>query len=113
MTAQGARIEGHLTELGRAMVGLPDARREEIVRDVRAHIESEVADGAATTEAELETLLDELGSPAAVAAAAGETVAGQANPPFVAFPMQPTAAAPPRPRVGGREIATIVLLLIG
>jgi hypothetical protein len=113
MNAHETRIQEYLDELDRAMGGMPAARREEIVRDVRAHIDSEIADGAATTDAELETLLDGLGQPAEIAAAAsgGENTASQGNSPYVVFPTPPYAA-PPR-RVGAREIWTIVLLLVG
>src|ERR1039457_2489529 len=113
MNVHATRIGDYLAELDRAMTGVPAARREEIVRDIRAHIESEVADRVVRTDADLETLLDSLGQPADIAAAAtgGEGIAGEGNSLYPPSPLSSHVA--PTRRVGGREVWTIVLLLVG
>lgn len=88
-------VRDYLHDLNRALRDLPRARRTEIVRDISAHIDAALADPAEQSQGTTATILDHLGTPAEVADAA-------------------RAELPPLPaRMAGRDIATIVLLLIG
>lgn len=103
-----ARVRAYLDELDRQLRGLPHERRREIVLDIAAHIETELAlagrsAGVGVSLAKpsgpgadlIGDVLDRLGPPAEIAQAAG------AESPAV------------RPRIAGRDIAAIVLLLLG
>jgi hypothetical protein len=70
---------------------LPPGRRAELIDDLRAHLREAVAE-ADGDEAHLRTLVDALGSPHEIVAAA-----------------EPAG----RPRLAGRDLAAILLLLLG
>lgn len=94
-------IRTYLAALQRASADLGPGRCDELVAEVRAHIDSVLADGGDVTDAQLHQLLDSLGSPADIAAAARADDA-------------PTPArSAPSSGFGARDIAAIVLLLIG
>jgi hypothetical protein len=84
-----ALAAGYLRRLRRAARPLPRARRKELVDEIAAHI----AEARATGAVPLRAVLDELGDPAEIAAAAG---AGQRA-----------------DRLGWQEIAAVILLLAG
>lgn len=103
-----ARVRAYLDELDRQLRGLPRERRREIVRDIAAHIDAELAlagrsAGVGVSLAKpsgpgadlIGDVLDRLGPPAEIAQAA------RAESPAV------------RARIAGRDIAAIVLLLLG
>lgn len=99
-TAADQLIARYLARLQAALRDLPAARREELLEQVSEHIATARAElGAQASEAEIRTLLDRLGDPAAIAAEAGH---GSDQP-----------VEPPRARPGWLEVAALVLLPIG
>lgn len=94
-------IHTYLAVLERACADLGPGRCDELVAEVRAHIDSVLADGGDVTDAQLHGLLDSLGSPADIAAAARADEAPT-----------PVRSAPSS-GFGVRDVATIVLLLMG
>ena len=95
-TAADQLVANYLARLQAALRDLPAARRDELLEQVSEHIATARAElGAQASEAEIRTLLERLGDPAAIAAEAGE-------------PVQPLQARP-----GWMEVAVLVLLPIG
>lgn len=88
-------VHGYLDELNDCLRDLPRGRRDEITRDIRAHIDAALDDAGQQSAAVVATILDQLGSPEEIAAAAR------------------IDAPPHRPRISTRDIITILLLLIG
>jgi hypothetical protein len=75
-------VDDYLDELDRELAGIPATRRHELADEIDDHIElarSELEGGG--TEAEVRTLLDRLGDPAAIAADAAEGSVAPAAPP--------------------------------
>lgn len=91
-------VAGYLARLEAALAPVPDARRKELLEEVREHIVEARMALTDETDADLLNILDRLGDPADVAAAE----IGRANP----------ALAPARRTSRGLEIAAIVLLLL-
>jgi hypothetical protein len=87
-------VEDYLRRLRKACRALPRQARNDLLSEVRAHIAEAGAAGETGDEASVRNLLERLGDPADVAAAGGAPAAGT-------------------DRVGGMEIATVILLLIG
>jgi hypothetical protein len=93
-------VAEYLARLDAALRDLPAARREELLEQVTEHIATARAElGDEASEADIRTLLERLGDPAAIAADADERRAD--------------GIEPARPRPGWREIAALVLLPIG
>jgi len=88
-------VETYLASVDSALRDLPRSRRRELVADLRSHLEAELAGRPNAGDAEIASMLDELGTPADIAEAA------RAELPV------------PDRRLGLMEIAAIVLLLIG
>ncbi|GGV19002.1 HAAS signaling domain-containing protein [Streptomyces spectabilis] len=65
-----ALVRAYLTEVERATTALPAARREELLADLREHIEVSLAEADTRDDATVRGILDQLGSPAAIAASA-------------------------------------------
>ncbi|MEV0443174.1 hypothetical protein AB0I84_27700 [Streptomyces spectabilis] len=65
-----ALVRAYLTEVERATTALPAARREELLADLREHIEVSLAEADTRDDATVSGILDQLGSPAAIAASA-------------------------------------------
>ncbi|WP_203836899.1 HAAS signaling domain-containing protein [Winogradskya humida] len=65
-------VAEYLRELEQHVSGLPVLQRRELLRDLEAHITNERAEHPALGETELLDILERLGSPAAIAAAAFE-----------------------------------------
>jgi hypothetical protein len=93
--ATASRVRTYLDELDRALSHLPKDRRTEIVRDIRSHIDVALAERGEPSAADVEQVLEELGTPQEIAEAA-----------YAELP-------PPRARIAGRDIATVILLLVG
>lgn len=87
-------IKRYLKRLARAARDLPRARRRELLSEIEQHIRQAIAEMPRTSQAELLTLLDQVGDPAEIVAAAGD---------------QPE----PSSRSTKLETAAIVLLLVG
>jgi hypothetical protein len=64
-------VREYLKAVDRALDGLPRARRDEIVDELREHVDAALAE-TGQTEADVRTVLDRLGSPADIAAEARE-----------------------------------------
>lgn len=92
-------VRDYLAALDRALAGL--SQREEILDDLRSHIESERAARPEPSEIEVRRLLDRLGPPETVAAAARAE--------------EPSATVQPVPRSGwsARRIVLTVLAVVG
>jgi hypothetical protein len=75
-------VDGYISRLELALLDLPPERRSEIVDDIRAHIADERGKLEHETDADLLNLLERLGEPADIAAAArdGQSAARQAAP---------------------------------
>ena len=89
-------VTRYLRELERALSDLPRPRRREIVEEIREHIgEAATAGSSEPNEAELRTILDQVGDP--------ESIATEARDRFGIS----------RPKAGTLEELAIALLLIG
>jgi hypothetical protein len=95
-----ALVEEYLRRLRTAAAGLPPDRRGELLEEIEGHIAGARAAGAAADEAAVRTLLDRLGPPEVIAAAAADD----------AGPTAPVALAPPGT---GLELAAVLLLTAG
>jgi uncharacterized membrane protein len=79
-------VAEYLSEVDQRLAGLPVLQRRELLADLAAHIESERAERNLRTEGELIEVLERLGTPEVVAAAAHEEAG-----------VQPKPVAAPRP----------------
>jgi len=78
-------VEDYMRRLEAAAWALPDYRREELLAEIRAHLDEALRQVPAGDEAAVRSTLDRLGSPEEIVAAAAEPVpAGQF------FPVPPT-----------------------
>ncbi|MBW6433794.1 hypothetical protein KZ829_08600 [Actinoplanes hulinensis] len=109
MTQTDQLVADYLARVGRAAAGLPAGRREELLADLREHIDIARAESGAETEAEIRTILDRLGDPESIVAAADT----QTDLPRVpAAPLPPPYQAAPRRRFPWL-VLTIVAAVIG
>jgi hypothetical protein len=93
-------VAEYLARLNAALRDLPAARREELLEQVSEHIATVRAElGDQAGEAEIRTMLDRLGDPAAIAAEASQRSADSPE--------------PSHPRAGWREIGALILLPVG
>jgi hypothetical protein len=106
MTGPEAMVADYLERLERAAVGLPPDRRSELLEGIAEHISS--ADAA--DEAEVRTLLDRLGEPEEIVAAAREDLPAGGWPPG---PGWGPAGLAPAPRGTGLELAAVLMLTLG
>jgi hypothetical protein len=92
-------VAEYLHELELRLTGLPVLQRRELLAEIEAHISSERVERGVTSESELLELLERLGSPEVVAAAAYEE-AGMLSPrePALAY-AGPARASRPLPAV--------------
>ena len=108
-------VAEYLARVTRATAGLPADQRDELVRDLREHIEGSRADLPAETEAQVRGILERLGDPAVIARAAAEDAG---RPPASA---EMPGAVEERPMVGSHSrlrlwliaVIVIVLLILG
>ncbi len=94
MTNADRAVEEYLGRLEAELAGLPDERREELLDEIRGHIAEARAELRPDDETGVRTVLERLGEPADIAAAASDRVEARA-------------------RIGARELLTVVLLLVG
>jgi hypothetical protein len=93
-------VAEYLARLEVALRNLPAGRREELLEQVSEHIATARAElGDQAGEAEVRTMLERLGDPAAIAAEAGQRPADSVE--------------SSGPRAGWREIGALILLPIG
>jgi hypothetical protein len=85
-------IEHYLKRLSKAAHGLPRGRRRELVAEIEQHIRDALVETPVDSEAEMLTLLDRIGAPDEIAAAAGDR---------------------PVTRSTAMETCAIILLLVG
>jgi hypothetical protein len=96
MTDTRSLVEGYLDRLDRTLRDVPAARRKEIVAEIRDHIDEATSGSIADAdEAEVRTILDQLGDP--------ETIAEEARDRFDV----------PKRRAGWVEGLALAFLLIG
>jgi hypothetical protein len=123
MTQTDELVAAYLARVERAASRLPAGRREELIGDLREHIEIARAESGAESEAEVRTILERLGDPESIVAAADTQtdlprVTAPVSPYPPAGPFPPAPAAPHRPAsrtavwVGiGVAVAVVVLFL--
>jgi hypothetical protein len=110
-TTTGDRLLGdYLARLDAAALHLPPDRRAELMEGIAEHIAAARASGELRDEAAVRTLLDRLGEPEEIVAAASEDTYGGPPPSWRA-----PAAAPLVPRQPGTalELAAVLMLTIG
>lgn len=103
-TKQNDVVTEYLHEVDLRLSGLPVLQRRELLADLAAHVATERTERNIQTEGELIEILERLGSPEVVAAAAYEE-AGSYSP-------VPTARRPQRPKWLIPVIAGIVLVVL-
>ena len=107
VTAHDALVDNYLRAVGQALAGLPAYRRDELLQDLREHIAAGRAElGEDETEAEVRSLLDQLGDPAEVAAEA------RIDTPFGAPVGGPYAGPPPLQLQPSKRVGAAVWVLI-
>ncbi|TDO39139.1 HAAS signaling domain-containing protein [Paractinoplanes brasiliensis] len=74
-------VTEYLHEVDQRLAGLPVLQRRELLADLEAHIAAERAERNLTSEGELIEVLERLGSPETVAAAAHEEAGTRPKPP--------------------------------
>jgi uncharacterized membrane protein len=95
MTVRNRVVDDYLRRLERSLEGLPRDRRREIVQEIEAHIQEEIAEQGSPTDADIHNMLERIGDPQIIAADARERFGVQIR------------------RLTGLEIAAVVFLLIG
>jgi hypothetical protein len=95
MTTSDDLIHGYLGRLERELRDLPRERRNELLEEIREHIDEGMSDLASPTEAGVRNLLERVGDPTEIAAEARER-----------FGVHP-------PKRGALEVATLILLPVG
>jgi uncharacterized membrane protein len=93
MTQTDELVAAYLARVERAASRLPAGRREELIADLREHIEIARAESEAQTEAEVRTILDRLGDPESIVAAADTQTDLPRVPPAAPYP--PASPYPP------------------
>jgi uncharacterized membrane protein len=113
MSANKTDVVGeYLREVELRLSGLPLLQRRELLADLETHIATARAERGAQSEGELIEILERLGSPEVVAAAAYEE-AGPARAPVVAPGLAPVARGGRPVWLIGLVIAAVVLFLLG
>jgi hypothetical protein len=106
-------VEDYLTRLRAAVVVLPPDRGAELVQEISDHIAEARAAGQVPDEASLRTLLDRLGDPEEIAAAARDSepeLPGEGTSP-AGGPGMPNPVN--RPRGIAHEVAAVALMTVG
>ena len=107
-------VEDYLARLRSAAQRLAPDRREELVEGITEHLQAARAAGAAADEAAVRTLLDRLGEPEEIVAAASEDGAPTVayGPAYGSWSASEAGAVPAAPGTG-HEVAALVLLTVG
>lgn len=107
MTTSDRIVADYLDRLYDCGKSLTRTQIEELMADVREHVAAAVLEAGRDDEATVRTVLDRLGAPEdIVAAAAGENVASTA-------PSPPTGSSPESRSWGWREVVTVILIVPG
>ena len=104
MTVSDVLVQDYLARLQRAAAELPVDRRDELLAGIGEHLDAARDAGLADDEAAVRALLDRLGEPSDIVAAASDSSAA---------PAPGTPAQHPRRRGTGLELASVVLLTAG
>jgi len=80
-TRENDVVAEYLREVDQRLAGIPVLQRRELLADLAAHIAAERAERNLTTEGEVIEVLERLGSPEVVAAAAHEEAGTRFTPP--------------------------------
>ena len=80
-TKQNDVVSEYLREVDQRLAGIPVLQRRELLADLEAHIAAERAERNVSGEGELIEILERLGSPEVVAAAAHEEAGTRPKPP--------------------------------
>ena len=102
-TQQSPLVADYLRRLDAAAAGLPADRRSELVEGIREHLDSGLEGADQSDDAQIRAVLDRLGSPEEIVAAAADGEPPLPQP----YHGQPKAGA------GALEIITVILLAIG
>ncbi|MEV4280574.1 HAAS signaling domain-containing protein [Actinoplanes xinjiangensis] len=95
MTQTDELVAAYLARVERAASRLPAGRREELIGDLREHIEIARSESGAESEADVRTILERLGDPESIVAAADtQTDLPRVTPPAPYPTAPPTPAAP-------------------
>lgn len=97
-------VESYLGQVERLSLGLSPGTRQDLMQDLREHIAVQRAELAPETEASVRSILDRLGEPAAIVAAAREN---DPRPPHI--DVAPVVLPPPHK---GSNKAVIVVLSV-
>ncbi|MBM2618049.1 hypothetical protein JIG36_21060 [Actinoplanes sp. LDG1-06] len=100
-TRQNDVVAEYLREVDQRLAGIPVLQRRELLADLEAHIAAERVDRNLDSEGELIEMLEKLGSPEVVAAAAHEEAG-----------TQPRAPQPPRRRLWPWFVGVGALLVV-
>jgi uncharacterized membrane protein len=98
-------VDQYLTRLYDAALALPPDRRDELLSEIREHIVASRAERDGDNEAAVRTMLDRLGEPADIVAAAAEDDQSER-------PAYPEQIQTPQRGIG-LEIAAVVMLTLG
>jgi uncharacterized membrane protein len=119
VTSHDVLVDNYLRAVGDAMAGVPAYRRDELLEDLREHIAAGRAEfGPDETEAQVRSLLDQLGDPAEVADEARLDAPFEIYAPPAPRPPAPPLQLQPSKRVGAAvwvfiALALCVMLCVG
>jgi uncharacterized membrane protein len=105
-TSINSLVDRYLSAVAQATADLPAHIREDLLTDLREHIHAARADLSPETEAGVRTILDRLGDPASIAAAARQD---QPPPQLTPVPAASVPAVPHRSRSWIWVVAALVL----
>ncbi len=69
-------VEQYLARVEQATASLPQQSRDELLSDLREHIDAALAESPSKSEADVRAILERLGDPEEIAAAAGSSPTG-------------------------------------
>jgi hypothetical protein len=90
-----AIVEDYMRQLKKELKSLPKPQREEILADIKGHVDESLGPNGSSSEADTRLVLDQLGDPAEIAAEARQRFGVEGD------------------RFGGHEIAAVILLPLG
>jgi uncharacterized membrane protein len=105
-------VKEYLSNVERLVSGLPAMQRRELLLDLETHIATERIERDAESQAEILAILERLGSPEVVAAAAHEESPVRAAPPAPARRVTPTAVVVGAALLALVAAATFVLFFL-